>query len=202
MTQYNPEVEALQKALRRMGFDPGPVDGKNGPKTRSAAKAFSETNPLPDPISGVPPEGKEPPKTANPEFDPDGKLNGVKNALAQVVLAAAKTSKTPFVVLEGLRSKERQAQLVKSGASKTMNSRHLTGDAVDLWPVDPETGKKLPSDAAFPRGSAQARDADKALWAALRTIAEAMKAAAQDQGVKIEWGGDWKSFPDGPHFQL
>lgn len=201
MTQYNPEVEALQKALRRLGFDPGPVDGKNGPKTRSAAKAFSEADALPDPVAGVRPGG-DPQKSPNPEFDPEGKLNGVKNALAQVVLSAAGISETPFVVLEGLRSKERQAQLVKSGASKTMNSRHLTGDAVDLWPVDPITRKKLPSDAAFPRGSAQARDADKALWAALRTIAEAMKAAAREQGVKIEWGGDWKSFPDGPHFQL
>jgi peptidoglycan L-alanyl-D-glutamate endopeptidase CwlK len=29
-----------------------------------------------------------------------------------------------------------------------------------------------------------------------------VKAAAEAEGVDLEWGGDWKSFRDGPHFQL
>ena len=103
-------------------------------------------------------------------------------------------------MIEGLRSKERQAQLVKAGASKTTNSRHLTGHAVDLWPLDPVTGKALPSDAAFPRGSAEAKAASARLWSDLRKIAAVVKAVARDRGVLIEWGGDWGW--DAPHFQL
>ncbi|WP_139238526.1 M15 family metallopeptidase, partial [Yersinia ruckeri] len=33
-------------------------------------------------------------------------------------------------------------------------------------------------------------------------IAAAFKQAAKDVGVPIEWGGDWKTLKDGPHFQL
>ena len=69
--------------------------------------------------------------------------------------------------------------LVKEGKSQTMNSRHLTGHAVDLVP--------------FPVSWD---------WTYFYPIADAMKDAAQELGVDLEWGGDWKSFKDGPHFQL
>ena len=130
------------------------------------------------------------------------RLRGVHPDLVAVVKKAITLTEIDFTVTEGLRTKERQAQLVKAGASKTMNSYHLTGHAVDLWPVDPNTGKNLPSDAAFKRGSAEARAADKALWDGLRKIAATMKAVAAEQGVSLEWGGDWVSFRDGPHFQI
>ena len=75
----------------------------------------------------------------------------------------------------------RQQQLFNSGASTTMNSRHLTGHAVDLgaWV-----------------------GAVRWDWPLYHRIAEAMKAAAAELGVSIIWGGDWKTFKDGPHFEL
>lgn len=188
----------LQVALRELGYSPGPLDGKNGPKTRAAAAAFA---------AGASPQGKGEMAASGAASGSalpiagEAKLAGVKPALAAIVKDAALRTTVPFSVLEGLRTKERQAQLVKQGASKTMNSKHLTGDAVDLWPLGPD-GKNLPSDAAFPRGSAAAKAADKALWDGLREISKAMKAAAAVKGVKLVWGGDWKSFPDGPHFEL
>lgn len=90
--------------------------------------------------------------------------------------------------------------LLAAGASKTSNSRHLTGHAVDLWPLDPATGKPVPSDAAFAKGSNEARAASARLWSDLRKIASTMKDAAKEQGVMVEWGGDWGW--DAPHFQL
>jgi peptidoglycan L-alanyl-D-glutamate endopeptidase CwlK len=87
-----------------------------------------------------------------------------------------------FVVIEGMRTTQRQAELVASGASKTMNSRHLTGHAVDL--------------AASVKGEIRWD------WPLYHRIASAMKAAATELGVDITWGGDWKTFKDGPHFEL
>lgn len=107
------------------------------------------------------------------------KLEGVHPDLVAVVERAIRISKQDFSVGEGLRSIERQRQLYNTGKSKTMNSRHLTGHAVDLFP--------------YPL------DWD---WEFFYPIADAMKAAADELGVDVEWGGDWKGFPDGPHFQL
>jgi peptidoglycan L-alanyl-D-glutamate endopeptidase CwlK len=107
------------------------------------------------------------------------KLYGVHPDLVLVVNKAIEITTQDFTVLEGLRTLERQQQLYSTGKSKTMNSRHLTGHAVDLapWPISWD-------------------------WEYFYPIAEAMKDASDEVGVPIEWGGDWKSFPDGPHFQL
>lgn len=107
------------------------------------------------------------------------KLQGVHPHLVMVVERAIEISEQDFTVLEGLRSKERQQELYNTGKSKTLNSRHITGHAVDLapWPISWDWDKFYP-------------------------IADAMKQAADELGIDIEWGGDWKSFPDGPHFQL
>jgi peptidoglycan L-alanyl-D-glutamate endopeptidase CwlK len=109
-------------------------------------------------------------------------MEGVHGDLQDVVCKAIQITKVDFTVLEGLRSESRQAQLVESGASQTMNSRHLTGHAVDLgaW-VDGEVRWD---------------------WPLYHKIADAMKEAAEELGVDLEWGGDWESFKDGPHFQL
>ena len=187
----NPHIKTLQAALGFAGRD---LDGKRGPKTNAAILAAADAGrlsvlPLP-PVVALPlPEASE------------AKLAGVNPVLVDVVRAAHAKSPVPFAVIEGLRTRERQAKLVKAGASKTMNSYHLTGHAVDLWPVDPETGRNLPSDAAFPRGSVEARAADRALWEALHKIAGAMKSAAAARGVDLTWGGDWQ-WKDGPHFQI
>ena len=58
-------------------------------------------------------------------------LEGVHEDLVRVVKRALEITEVDFMVLEGLRSVTRQAELVKSGASTTMNSRHLSGKAVD-----------------------------------------------------------------------
>jgi peptidoglycan L-alanyl-D-glutamate endopeptidase CwlK len=73
------------------------------------------------------------------------RMQGVHPHLVRLVIEARKAA--PFIVMEGLRSRERQAKLVALGASRTMNSRHLTGHAVDLgyWLDDgdgvPENGE-------------------------------------------------------------
>lgn len=109
-------------------------------------------------------------------------LAGVNPDLVSVVRRAAELSPIPFVVIEGLRTVERQKKLVAAGASKTMNSRHITGHAIDLAPT-------VEGEIRWD-------------WPLFRQIAPAMKQAAQDKGVAIVWGGDWKKFVDGPHFEL
>ena len=110
------------------------------------------------------------------------RLDGVHADLVRVVKRAAATSNIDFTVLEGLRTLERQKTLVARGASKTMKSRHLTGHAVDLAPfVD---GQVVWA------------------WPLYHKLAVIVKAAAKDENVPIEWGGDWRSFKDGPHWQL
>ena len=59
-------------------------------------------------------------------------LNGVHPDLVRVVELAIKKTPVDFTVTEGLRTIERQKQLVAAGASKTLSSRHITGHAVDL----------------------------------------------------------------------
>jgi len=110
------------------------------------------------------------------------RLEGVNPALVQVVKRAIQITPIDFIVVEGLRTKERQAYLVEKGASKTMNSRHLTGDAVDLAPI---VDNKVSWD-----------------WKHFYPLAEAVKEAAKQVKVEVEWGGDWTSFKDGPHWQL
>ena len=110
-------------------------------------------------------------------------LNGIHPDLRRVIDRALQDSPLDFVVIEGLRTKERQKQLVASGASKTLNSRHITGHAVDLVPIGPN-GK-----AAFD-------------WPLYDRLGPAVKAAAHAEGVEIVWGGDWARFKDGPHFEL
>lgn len=110
------------------------------------------------------------------------RLQGVHPDLVRVVERAITLSPVDFTVLEGLRTVARQKQLVAAGASKTMNSRHITGHAVDL--------------GAYVAGSVRWD------WPLYHQIAAAMKQAAKAEGVPLEWGGDWRTFKDGPHFQL
>jgi len=62
------------------------------------------------------------------------KLSGVHPDMVAVVKRAIELSEQDFSVLEGIRNINRQRELVKTGKSTTMNSRHLTGHAVDLVP--------------------------------------------------------------------
>jgi len=113
----------------------------------------------------------------------NNKLQGVHLALVGVVERAAREGAPRFRVIEGTRTLSRQRELVKRGASKTLNSRHLTGHAVDIVPLDPSGNVSWD-------------------WPLYYPLARAIKSAAQAEGVPIEWGGDWKKFKDGPHWQL
>lgn len=135
-------------------------------------------------------------------------LSTVHADLQRVVRLAITLTDIDFTVLEGIRSKQRQKQLVASGASKILDGRHLTGHAVDLgaW-----QGGKVSWD-----------------WPHYYRIAEAVKRAAKLLQVPIVWGGTWdkrlndlgdtraavegyvaarrklgrSAFIDGPHFEL
>ena len=110
------------------------------------------------------------------------RLEGVHPDLVKVVKRAIEISEVDFTVLEGTRTVARQKQLVAAGASKTMNSRHITGHAVDNGAV---VGGQVRWD-----------------WPLYAKINSAMQRASAELGIPIEWGGDWKTFKDGPHWQL
>ena len=139
----------------------------------------------------------------------ESRLAGVHPDLVRVVRRAAEDGAL-FRVTEGLRTRERQAELVAKGASQTMNSRHLTGHAVDLAPL---------VDGAVSWN-----------WTHFFPLADAVAHAAVTEGVLLIWGGAWgrmvqdwpqgsakqaqaayvaerlaagrKPFLDGPHFEL
>lgn len=110
------------------------------------------------------------------------RLKGVNEDLVEVVLEAYNLSPVPFIITEGIRTTKRQAELVARGASKTMASKHITGRAVDV--------------AAVVNGKVSWE------WKYYAQIAVAFKKAAADLGISLRWGGDWKYFKDGPHFEL
>lgn len=110
------------------------------------------------------------------------KLNGVHPDLVRVVERAIAISEIDFKITEGRRTEARQRELLAAGATTTMRSRHLTGHAVDV--------------AALVAGKVRWD------WPLYGKIAVAMKQAAAECNVPIVWGGDWKTFKDGPHFEL
>jgi len=110
------------------------------------------------------------------------RLEGVHPDLVRVVKKAAALSDLDFTILEGIRSVERQKQLVSQGASRTMNSRHLTGHAVDLAPM-------IAGEVRWD-------------WPLYHKLAKIVKSAAADEKVPLQWGGDWRAFKDGPHWEL
>ena len=109
-------------------------------------------------------------------------LVGVDLDLVAIVIEAMRRSPVEFFVNEGVRQQSRQKMLFSTGASQTLNSRHLTGHAVDVVAVIDDEVRWV-----FPL---------------YERIAEVMKAVAAERGVKITWGGDWESLRDGPHFEL
>lgn len=107
-------------------------------------------------------------------------MQGVHPHLAMVIRET--DFPKPIIVTEGVRTAQRQDKLLREGKSKTMNSRHLTGHAVDI---------------------AVMNDGDVTWeWPAYAEAAKAVKASANRLGIAVEWGGDWPTFKDGTHFQL
>jgi peptidoglycan L-alanyl-D-glutamate endopeptidase CwlK len=136
-------------------------------------------------------------------------LVGVHADLVQVVERAIVLTVQDFAVHDGIRTLAEQQKLVASGASQTLDSRHITGHAVDLVPY---INGKLRWE-----------------WPPIYQIADAVRLAARELGVPIRWGGCWdvlltdsddspedlvqdytarrrqagkKAFIDGPHFEL
>jgi peptidoglycan L-alanyl-D-glutamate endopeptidase CwlK len=114
-------------------------------------------------------------------------LKGVHPDLVTVYRAAVALSPLDPVVTDGTRTVAEQRVLVARGASKTMNSRHIPG----------RDGMSKAIDVAFIFGKQLRWD-----WPLYAAFAKHMKIAAAERGIKIVWGGDWKSFKDGPHFEL
>jgi peptidoglycan L-alanyl-D-glutamate endopeptidase CwlK len=136
-------------------------------------------------------------------------LNGVHPELVAVVKRAVVLTVQDFSVHDGIRTLAEQQQLLASGASRTLDSRHLTGHAVDLVPY---VNGKLRWE-----------------WPPIYVIAEAVRTAARELGTPIRWGGAWdidftastdapedlvaayvsrrrkqglRAFIDGPHYEL
>lgn len=188
-------VKNLQATMKYHGFYEGEPDGVWGNQSHAAFYAMAEAAahcPHREEATNV---NLEKPNT--PVAEPDGKfylssrsaskLSGAHPHLRKVVERAIKLTPIDFTVGETLRSIERQQFLLNTGKSSTMNSRHLPGSkgysfAVDLYVI---RDGKVSNDMA---------DYCK--------IADAMKQAAKELGTPLEWGGDWKTFKDGPHFQL
>ena len=138
------------------------------------------------------------------------RMEGVDERLVAVAKAAIGHTKTDFGVTCGLRTIEEQRELYNKGASKTMKSKHIDGNALDLM----------------------AYVGSRASWEIKLyfDIADAGKQAAIDVGVKVRWGASWhindirewdgtmeeaynayvdlrrsqgkSPFIDGPHFEL
>lgn len=119
------------------------------------------------------------------------RLKGVNSDLVLIVVRAIQITKVDFAVIEGVRTPERQKELYEEGATKTLSSNHLTGNAVDLAP--------------WVEGQIPWKDRE-----AFKAVAEAMLKAGSELGISIRWGGDWdrdgdsgdETFYDGPHFEL
>ncbi len=109
----------------------------------------------------------------------ENNLKGIHPDLRKVADLALKLTHVDFIVTEGKRTYARQVKLVQEGASKTLDSRHLQGMAIDVVDVGASYGKER-----------------------MTQIAMAFKEAAKDLGIPIVWGGDWKKFKDTPHFEL
>ena len=108
------------------------------------------------------------------------RLDGVHIDLIRVVIRAG--VKTDFMVLQGMRTIEEQRKLLAAGKSQTLNSRHLTGHAVDLAVL---VNNQITWE-----------------FAEYKRMADCVLAAAFDLRILLTWGGNWKSLKDGPHFEL
>lgn len=120
----------------------------------------------------------------------EAKLRGVHPDLVRVVRRCAKDwadSETGFIVTCGVRTLEEQKILKAKGASKTLRSRHIPA----------ANGFSHAIDLAYTINGAVKWD-----FPLYNRLAKAMKSAAKAEKVPLEWGGDWVSFKDGPHYQL
>ncbi len=119
-------------------------------------------------------------------------LSGVNPLLVKIAYRALDISTADFAVIEGVRTLEKQKENVKKGVSKTLNSRHLTGDAIDILPSVIKPGMDWKPEYFDP-------------------VLNAIKQAGDELGIKLRFGKNWKSdpslpvetrFPDYPHIEI
>lgn len=118
----------------------------------------------------------------------ENNLKGINPNLMKVVRRALEISAVDFSVIEGLRTVERQKELVATGKSQTMNSRHISGNAVDLLPVGGDWNN----------------------YKCWLPVLNAMQQAGKELGVKLRFGITWTDNPndkpakflDAPHIEL
>ena len=209
-------ISAIQTELLDAGFYKGKVDGIAGKLTVEAVEQAIKSDAVTsDEVVAVVQQNVSPPSLTDPTVVAPKKgkfvlgkrsLDNLKNVnadLVRVVKRAIEITAIDFTVIEGFRTEARQRELVRKGASKTMNSRHLTGHAVDIAPIV-NGSISWDFDHYYP-------------------LAEAMARAATELGVTIRWGGCWSvitgkkgtaqswvqayrkgggRFLDGPHFEI
>lgn len=156
------------------------------PVTADAGQQTAQSGAVPEP-------GQQQPQQASAAtgfIDPET-AKAMDPKMVKVVERAARDNPNLFGVnplTKTIRTPEEQADYVDKGWSKTKNSKHLAGvgKAMDLVPINPKTGKPDPN---YTEGYSKVHDA--------------MMKAAQDEGVTdLEWGGDWKTFKDMPHYEV
>lgn len=122
----------------------------------------------------------------------ESNLKGVDERLERVIRRALEISSADFAVIEGLRTIEKQQENVRKGVSKTMDSRHLTGHAVDILPSAIKPGMDWELKYFMP-------------------VLTAIKQAGDELGVPLRFGINWKSDPslpietkfvDAPHVEI
>lgn len=192
---YDLIVAAVQRLLAAAGYNPGPLDGLRGPKTEAAASTYlADTAPVAAKIEPVLAWDARSAKS----------LEGVHPDLVRVAERVRQTSTVPFVILEGLRTLAQQKANVAKGVSQTMDSRHLTGHAIDAAPL------KANGQVSWD-------------WPDYYPLAAVFATAAAELGVPLRWGGNWNEdfgrvrsaadaeamhkrytgrLPDGPHYEL
>ena len=122
-------------------------------------------------------------------------MKGLHPDLIRVLNRAVQNSPHMFVVTEGLRTLERQKELLRIGATKTLKSRHLKqadgyGHAFDFYAlVDINKDGKVSFE-------------EMSNVRLMLSVADAIKAAAKEEKVSLTYGGDWRKFKDYPHFEL
>lgn len=109
-------------------------------------------------------------------------LRGIHPLLQKLVAQVCATTQLQFCITEGLRSPERQKELVAAGKSRTLKSRHITGHAFDFAPM--------------PGGKVSWN------WGDFLPLVEEFEATAKQLGIQITCGARWTSFPDAPHVEL
>lgn len=209
-------ISTIQTKLLEAGFYNGKVDGIAGKLTVEAVeRAIREDAVTSDEVVAVVQQNVSHPSLTAPVTVAPHKgkfvlgkrsldnLKNVNDDLVRVVKRAIEITEIDFAVIEGYRTKERQRELVRKGASRTMNSRHLTGHAVDIVPI---VDGKISWNFNY-----------------YYPLAKAMAQAATELGVNVRWGGAWTNirnkkgtpqqwvqeyyngggaFQDGPHFEI